>query len=265
MEQLYRSFSRYFATRGWTPVEPRFPLVAVVLPDRAEFLQHAALDKAELLPGTVGYYSGRTNRIVLYQGDGNESAGGWQIVLHEATHQIAFNTGIHNRFAPPPLWLAEGLSTLFEATGVWNTRQSLGPQDRIHSSQLRAFQRDAAIRLQRMGLAAFVSSDEPFSVAPDTAYAMSWALTFFLAETVPKDYVRYVRRVADRPNFAQYPPDQRLADFRRVFGDKLEVLQARLVRYMAGLPQAGARRTLTFALGMSPATRVVAQTATRSK
>ncbi|MFN9752880.1 MAG: DUF1570 domain-containing protein [Planctomycetota bacterium] len=29
-------------------------------------------------------------------------------MVHEATHQIAFNTGIHSRFAPMPRWFTEG-------------------------------------------------------------------------------------------------------------------------------------------------------------
>lgn len=240
-EQLFRAFSRYFATRGWKPEEPRFPLVAVVLPGREEFLQHASAERATLLPGTVGYYSVKTNRVVLYDQD-SDADGGWQTVLHEATHQIAFNTGIHSRFSPPPLWVAEGLSTLFEAAGVWNSRQSLGRHDRLHPAHLPAFQRFAAKDLQRMGIAEFVSSDESFAAAPPSAYATSWALTFFLAETVPHDYTSYLRALAERPPFAPYRAEERLADFRRAFGENLPLIEARLMRYATGLASAQSSR-----------------------
>src|SRR5262245_63767441 len=38
--------------------------------------------------------------------------------IHEATHQIAFNSGCHRRFADNPVWLAEGLAMYFETPEV---------------------------------------------------------------------------------------------------------------------------------------------------
>ena len=35
-------------------------------------------------------------------------------IVHEATHQIAFNSGLHVRFADNPLWLTEGMAMYFE-------------------------------------------------------------------------------------------------------------------------------------------------------
>src|SRR5213076_2929676 len=35
-------------------------------------------------------------------------------VVHEATHQIAFNSGLHTRQADNPLWLTEGMAMYFE-------------------------------------------------------------------------------------------------------------------------------------------------------
>ena len=35
-------------------------------------------------------------------------------VIHEATHQIAFNCGLHTRYADNPLWLTEGMALYFE-------------------------------------------------------------------------------------------------------------------------------------------------------
>src|SRR5439155_20506161 len=36
-------------------------------------------------------------------------------IVHEATHQIAFNCGLQTRYADIPLWLCEGMAVYFEA------------------------------------------------------------------------------------------------------------------------------------------------------
>src|SRR5262249_36583873 len=36
-------------------------------------------------------------------------------MIHEATHQVAFNTGLHSRIGESPKWIVEGLATVFEA------------------------------------------------------------------------------------------------------------------------------------------------------
>jgi hypothetical protein len=163
-----------------------------------------------------------------------------ETVLHEATHQIAFNTGVHNRFAPPPRWFAEGLSTMFEAPGVWDSRQVSHEQARVHPRRLAAFQRYAAPRKLQARLADLVASDELFLAAPDEAYAVSWAFSFFLVETDPRAYVAYARRTAARPDFSDDSASERVRDFTRHFGNDWAALEARLLRYMNGLAARGA-------------------------
>jgi len=38
-------------------------------------------------------------------------------VVHEGIHQIAFNTGVHNRLCAVPRWTTEGFAMLFESNG----------------------------------------------------------------------------------------------------------------------------------------------------
>jgi hypothetical protein len=238
-EQLHRSFVQHFTVRGWRPAPPQFPLVAVVLGRPEEFQQYAAREGANLLPGTVGYYSGTTNRVWLYDappnGDDVQADANLATVMHEATHQLAFNTGIHNRFAPPPLWVAEGLSTLFESPGVWNARNSAKAVDRIDKRRLADFREFATTSLGKGDFSRFLSSDALFHSRTKEAYATSWAFTYFLTETVPRDYLEYLRATASRPNFSDYAAAERLADFRQVFGTDLAVLEARFLRFAAEL------------------------------
>src|SRR5262245_25975677 len=47
-------------------------------------------------------------------------------MLHEATHQAAFNAGLHTRIGENPKWVVEGLATVFEAPGVRNAGANAG-------------------------------------------------------------------------------------------------------------------------------------------
>src|SRR4029079_18377404 len=43
-------------------------------------------------------------------------------IVHEATHQIAFNSGLQTRYADLPLWLLEGMAVYFEAPDLDSSR-----------------------------------------------------------------------------------------------------------------------------------------------
>ena len=126
-EELYRSFVHYFSVRGFKPVKLPFPLLAVVCKDRGDFLRYLAQWGSPGSAGAVGYYLPELNRIILYDMGVKQDSKDWQVnasvIIHEATHQAAFNTGVHSRYTPPPVWVAEGLATMFEARGVYNSRQ----------------------------------------------------------------------------------------------------------------------------------------------
>ena len=123
-ETLYREFQHYFTSRGMRPSPPQFPLVAIVCHDQSHFARFAAADGVNIRSGTLGYYSPRTNRVLLYDTTAGRPNADWALnaetIIHEATHQTAFNTGVHTRLAAQPKWAAEGLATMFEAPGVWN-------------------------------------------------------------------------------------------------------------------------------------------------
>jgi hypothetical protein len=234
-EDLYRSFFHYFSVRGLSPSPPRFPLIGIVCRDQRDFQRYAAAHGTPASPGVLGCYGVESNRIVLVDLGGDSL---WQrsaaVIIHEATHQTAFNTGIHSRFAPPPLWVAEGLATMFEAPGVHDSRRWPRQADRINREQFRQFQ-SLARRHRPELLASLVASDDVFRASPAAAYAEAWALTFFLAETEPRKYARYLALTAARPPFSSYTAAERTADFTAVFGSDWRMLEARLLRFMAGL------------------------------
>ena len=238
-ENLYRSFAHDFAVRGLSIKEPQFPLVAIVWGRHEDFVRHSMLEGFRPSSGVLGYYSPQSNRVNLFDSSGGGKGEDWKqnaaTIIHEATHQTAFNTGVHSRFALPPRWLAEGLGTLYEAPGIWDARSYPNQSQRINRGRFDQFN-----QMVRSGRPAglfveLISSDDLFASNPGAAYAEAWALTFYLSETEPRKYCQYLAKTAARPAFADYSRAQRLADFTAVFGNGLRMLDANLLRFIGGL------------------------------
>lgn len=242
LDELYRAFVHYFSIRGFKLNSPPFPLVGFVCKDRKEFERLASTQMG--LPtgkggkGVVGYYSQMSNRITLY--DMGDHGGNWtqnaSVLIHEATHQTAFNTGIHNRYSPPPVWVAEGLATMFEAPGVYDSQNHPGVADRVNRSRLHDFKRSVERRHTPKVISSIIATDELFRLNPAAAYAEAWALTYYLVETQPRQYAEYLKRTASHPLFHRSTAAERTADFTAVFGSDWPMIEARFRHFMAELP-----------------------------
>jgi len=239
-EDLYRSFAIYFSVRGFTIKDPEFPLIAVVYHNQEEFMRAAAAEGSRVTSDVLGFYSQISNRIMLYdRGGGNGNSADWQqnaaTIIHEATHQTAFNTGIHRRFSITPRWLVEGLGTMFEAPGVWDSRAHPGREDRINRGRLNQFREYTLPRWKAGALQTLVGSDRLFESDSQAAYSEAWALSFFLFETQSRKYCDYLALTARRPVFETYSSAQRLADFTSIFGSDFRMLESRFLRFIAEL------------------------------
>jgi hypothetical protein len=235
-EDLYRSFVHFFAVRKHTPAEPVFPLVVIVCHNQGEFLRYSASQGVTAGTGILGYYALQSNRILLYDASaGGTSPHNWRqnaaVAIHEATHQTAFNTGIHSRFTPPPKWVAEGLATMFEAPGVHDSRLNLARNDRLNHQRLDSFLKSVLPRVYPEMLRELVGSDQLFQASPGAAYAEAWALSFYLNETQPQKYLDYVARTARYAPFTTPTAAERLADFTALFGNDWTMLQSQWVRF----------------------------------
>jgi hypothetical protein len=239
-EQMYREFIHNFGVRGISAQQPELPLVAIVFTRQEDFLRYAIHDGVRAATGLLGYYSPKTNRVVLFDiGGGKATASDWRqnaaTVIHETAHQVAFNTGVHNRFTVTPRWLTEGLGTMFEARGVWDPQAYPRLADRINRGRLADFKGYAAPRHSAGSVQELVASDRPFERDPVAAYAESWALTFYLAETQSRAYAEFLRKSAARATFAPYTAPERIADFTAAFGDDWPMLDARIARFIEEL------------------------------
>ncbi len=239
-EDLYRSCVNYFTLRGVRVHEPDFPLVAVVWPKREDFLRYAETQGTKVRQDVIGFYSPITNRVTLYDlGAGKSHSRFFQqndaTVIHEATHQMAFNIGVHNRFTTTPLWLAEGLGTMFEARGVWDWRNYPNQRDRVNHDRLKQFRMWLKTGRKAGAFAGLLSTDRQFQSNPAAAYAEGWAWVFFLTETYPQKFSEYVQRTASRADFVDYPSAKRLSDFTTVFGSDLRMLESHFLRFIEKL------------------------------
>lgn len=238
-ERLYRSFYHYFKVRGFKMHEPAYPLVAIVFHNRNDYRRYASKSGSSLGPNTLGHYDDWTNRICLFDVTGGRPSQDWsrnaETIIHEATHQTAFNTGVHTRFAGVPRWLCEGLATHFESRGVWDANSSRTAQERVNREQLQAFRVYLKQRRREGAFERLIADDRIFRSDVIGAYSEAWALTFYLSETQPHRYSRYLALTAARPPFRKYTPQQRLKDFRAIFGENLKTVERQFLRYLRGV------------------------------
>jgi hypothetical protein len=238
-EKLFARFDAYFSSRGFHVEEPEFPMVAVVLRTRREFdkFLRAYHDYDRRI---LGYYSPKSNRIITYdQSNGNTTNQSWffnaDTIIHEATHQTAFNTGVHNRFGPVPRWVSEGLAMLFEAKGVNNSMYYTKQKDRINRERLIDLKHYIETGKSRGQLSRLITSDRLFRTDQNLAYALAWGMTFYLSEKMPSKYHRFLREDSQRTNFQSFSSRERAAAFSQIFGSDLESLESRMEHFIAGL------------------------------
>lgn len=260
LDRTYRTFQLHFRVRKFDVPSPEFPLVAIVYGKRAEFDAHCARLGVNS-QGFAGFYLGESNQIVMYEVDRATAAtpprieastprlvlrendrsvhGGIgerteSLLIHEATHQLGYNCGLHARLGWNPKWTVEGLATLFEAAGVRN-RAATTRMDRVNPSRYRDFLDYARSRRKPKAIVELIETDRRLQTAVSDFYAESWALTYFLVETRPREYARYMQTIAGRDPFRRYGATERMADFQKAFGSHLELLDAEFVRFLSKL------------------------------
>jgi hypothetical protein len=257
-ERLYAGFTSYWAKRGIELREPDFPLLTVVFADKASYVRQTRDELGNSAEAIVGYYSLRTNRVTMYdltgiaglrrEGDVRgspaditrmlarpEAAANVATIVHEATHQIAFNCGLQTRFADNPLWVSEGLAVFFETPDL-SSRRGWRKIGVVHPTRLAAY-RAALARNQTASLKELIADDARFRNAQQAgdAYAQAWALNYFLLRRHSKQYAEYLKRLGEKKPFVWNTPEERLREFQAVFGDDLGDLEADFVRTIQNL------------------------------
>jgi len=257
-ERLFRAFYNYWERRGLELKRPELPLIAFVFEDQSSYETYGRAELGNAARSVIGYYSLRTNRVAMYDLTGTKGLQGAvrrvtstaQIntllaqpgaertvatIIHEATHQIAYNCGLHKRYADIPLWASEGLAIFFETPDLRSSQgwRNIGV---VHAERLAQFRRYLSARPSD-SLRTLLAEDRRFRQA-DTAldaYAEAWALNHFMISTRLKDYVRYQQRLSAKPLLIYSTTEERLSEFQQAFGEDLAALDAEFLRYVAGL------------------------------
>ena len=264
-EDIYRQVEIFYSVRGFQTAAPETTLVAIVFGSQAEFREYCGKDEMLWSDDLRGYYSLKSNRVALYEDEGlknsvtatkDGSSGSGKhdrrrtaaevsgasaelsaliktvagetanTIVHEATHQVGFNIGIHSRLGNTPGWVIEGLATVLEAPGLRMRGKSTAEQ-KINSERLEWFNEEYETRRQPGDIAKMIATEDMFRNQALDAYSSAWALTYFLTENPARarQFVLYLKMLSERDPLNAYPPEDRLKDFQSVFGDisRLEV------------------------------------------
>jgi hypothetical protein len=253
-ERLYAAFYNYWTRRGMKLREPEFPLVALAFESQASYAEHSRGELGDAAKSIIGYYSLNTNRVNMYDltgveelrfaGDRNSTARINQIlsqpaaertvatIVHEATHQLAFNSGLQVRYADIPFWLSEGIAIYFETPDLGSSKgwRNIGGVNRVNLFNFRK----ALKNRPADGLTVLLSDDQRFrdpTTAAD-AYAEAWALTYFLLRTRDEAFVKYLQALGEQTPLIDTDPAARIAQFKEFFGSDLQAFDTEFLRYM---------------------------------
>jgi hypothetical protein len=265
LERTYDTFIKQFRAAGLRPRPLARRLGCVLFAEHAAFLDYAKRVDRLSAEWPAGYYSARTNRIVLFNyatspqmqalvremkelrsrvdrlsGATKRDSSAWsdltvarrklgrverryqiigawaniQQTIHEAVHQLAFNTGLQRRDVQYPMWFSEGLATCFETT---HPAAPFGPAHDNPSRRRRL--RQAYLRGELYALREFVAMDQPpeDAHAREIAYAQSWGLFHFLYDRRPDALRAYIGHMLLQPAGRRNEPT-RVDDFTNAFG-----------------------------------------------
>jgi len=254
-EQLYRGFTGFWSRKGLKLSEPEFPLVAIVFRDRDSYVAHARGEVGKTADSIIGYYSLQSNRMTMYDLTGVEAlaAGGQRrgnaaqinallaqpqaeplvaTIIHEATHQIAFNSGLQTRFADIPLWVSEGIAVYFETPDLTNAKgwKEIGAVNRPRLDRFREY----LTRRPADSLSTLISDDTRLrdGAAALDAYAEAWALNYYLIRNHSKEYIAYLKMLREKRQLLWDDPSERKKEFQAAFGNDLSRLDADFLRQM---------------------------------
>ncbi len=211
-EALAKSYQKHFHDRGFAVALPRRKITVVVLAGPKSYAAFLGEDPGQEVGG---HYDLDANRLVTFDFQTSARANTFTLV-HEATHQLTFNTGLLDREGDVPVCISEGLAMYAE---TWlKASPKLGQVNRRRLNELREgrdwFPIPLAELLTRDGL-----FDDP--ATQHVAYAESWVLVYYLLKN--RDWALKLRDylVAIRP---RRDPANRLADAEAHFGtlSKLE-------------------------------------------
>jgi hypothetical protein len=232
---IVHSFRRYCTTHRIETRPIEFPLTAIIFGTHAEFMRYAHQESANLPPNCVGYYSQKSNRIVLFESPTGDNSETIATICHEAIHQLAFNSGLHQRLASTPLWLVEGFATMFESPSLAGLTTKEGasrwPDSRKQDWLALAKNPSSISQL----LDSLIRNDTKFESNPIESYCVSWAMVAYLSQRRSREFTEFLQFNAKIPPYQDYSESDRLRDFQTLFGNDPRLITKSLIQFIDGL------------------------------
>lgn len=256
LERLQKGFLAFWKKRGCKVRAPKRPLAVLIFNNKASYINYAKAELGASAGNAIGYYSFQTNRIAMYDLTGSQALrrevtnrGSMKdisallqkpkalplvaTIIHEATHQIAFNCGLQKRYVDNPIWLSEGMAAYFETPDLSSNRSWSGT-DKVNYDRWNRFRKNVRAG-KAANLKTLIATDDRLR-NPRTAvdgYAEAWAWNYFLIKWHSKQYVKYLKMLADKPLLTPADPATRISEFKEHFGEDLNALEQEFVRRMS--------------------------------
>lgn len=251
LEQVFDQYFQFMDEREIAVRQPAAKLPVIILQSDAEFKEFAAAHHPETsFEDTPGYYSLRDNQMLLLDLTRDRSLRSATAIrkrladqplqvatmVHEAIHQLAFNTGLQIRMADNPVWLSEGLALYFEpiaprSSNLW-TRPGL-----VSGRHHPVFVRHSENGATEIPLRDLLSVDNAFLDADTmpTAYAESWGLTSYLFRQQKDGMQKYLTKISQRKPLQRVSPEERVAEFQEAFGKSPDEIERETVSFVRRL------------------------------
>ena len=262
-ERLFRAYNNFWSRRDLSLSAAEMPMIALVFKDKQTFRRYAVGEVGDAVDSIDGYYNLITNRIATYDLTANSQTQGRPspfrnmseinqllsqpmagklvaTVIHEATHQIAFNCGIQQRLSDIPVWLNEGMAMYFETPDLRSKKgwRGMGEINMDRFAQFRNYlQRRPDDSLYSLTATANRmqgrSEDARFQGKQGIldAYSEAWALTYFLLTYQQESFVDYLKFLSEKKPGRAESEEQKIEDFEKFFGN-LEMLDKQFVQRM---------------------------------
>ena len=248
LEVVFDQYFRFMTEQKIAVTQPARKLPIMIFAGTSEFQTFASKQHPEIsFEDTPGYFSVSDNQTLLLDLTGDRSIRSaptirrrlaekpLQVatVVHEAVHQLAFNSGLQVRMADNPLWLSEGLAMYFETGSsrsslLWSRPGLVNPR---HQPAFLKLLDDSQISGD---LNSLIESDATFLNAAETpaAYAKAWALTHYLIREEKTGMQKYLLSLSQRKPMVGLTAEQRTQEFQDAFGKLPDEMERELVSYI---------------------------------
>ena len=251
LEKVFDQYFQFMEEQEIAVRQPAAKLPVIILQSQAEFKEFAVAQHPETsFEDTPGYYSLRDNQILLMDLTRDRSLRSATAIrkrlsdqplqvatmVHEAVHQLAFNTGLQIRMADNPIWLSEGLALYFEPIAPRSSNLWIRP-GLVSGRHHPVFVTNSENGTIEIPFRDLLSVDKAFLSADTmaTAYAESWGLTSYLFRQQKDGMRKYLTKISQRKPLQRVSPEERVAEFEDAFGKSSDEIERETVSFVRRL------------------------------